>query len=373
METTVSDDIRKHTWLCITLLFLLGGSCVDPLAVPGLNSKRLVIDGLITDQAGPHEVKVYYTLTVNAKDSVSYPDASVSVIDDLGNRYVFTADTDGVYKSDPDLYGEIGRTYTLEVKLEDGDLYRSTPQRMSPAGTIEKLYAEFEPQSINPDDDRARTQDSYAVYIDSRGDGHNLFRWRTTGTYEVRTFPELHVIYTPNGEIPDPLPCSGYYFDKQEWKWYYLHPCECCFCWITDYYKKANISVSKYAGDNEFNRVFVARIPFDGLRFYDRYHIQVEQLSLSEDAYEFWKAVKSQEGNGSIFQVNIAKAVGNVKNEINPSEQVLGCFAASAVTRQSIFIGRFDAPVPPPFADDTVIADCRSRYKNSSNEKPPFW
>jgi hypothetical protein len=377
MKTTVFSHIRKRALLCIMLLILIGESCVDPLSVPGLNSKRLVIDGLITNEAGPHEVEVYYALTVNEKDSVSYPDASVAVEDDLGNRYVFTAHDSGIHKSDFDLHGEVGRTYTLEVKLADGNVYRSTPQRMPPAGEIENLYAEFEPESINLHD-IAATYHSYAIYVDSKGGDHNLFRWRTTGTYEVRTFPELHVKYVSGGsggqviEVPDPLPCSGFYFDEQLWKMFHVHPCECCFCWITEYNDGVKISDSRYVNDNEFNRVFVARIPFDGVRFYNKYHILVEQLSLSDDAYEFWKTVKSQEGNSSIFQANIARATSNIINETSPSEEVLGCFAASAVSRKTIFIGRFDAPVPPLFADDTVITDCR-KYKHSTNQKPPFW
>lgn len=375
MKTTAWYHIGKRALLCIMLLTLVGQSCVEPLSVPGLNSKRLVIDGLITNQAGPQEVEVYYTLTINDKDSVTYPKASVSVVDDLGNRYDFTADENGVHKSDADLHGEVGRTYTLEVKLEDGNVYRSTPQRMPPAGVVENLYAEFEPGSINPHD-LTTTQDSYAIYIDAKGQDHNLYRWRTTGTYEVRTFPELHVIYAPGNpplEIPDPLPCSGYYFEVETWKWFYLHPCECCFCWITEYNDGVKVSDSKFVNDNAFNRVFVARIPFDGLRFYNKYHVLVEQLSLSDDAYEFWKTVKSQEGNGTIFQANIARATSNIVNETNPSEEVLGCFSASAVSQKSMFIGRFDGPVPPLFADDTVIADCRTQYKRSTNQKPPFW
>ncbi len=361
-------------WISLILIILFTDACVDPLAVPGLNDKRLVVDGLITDQSGPYKVKVYYTMTVNEKQSVAYPPAVVTVVDDLGSRYDFTAYDSGVHKSGSDLIGEIGRSYTREVRLEDGTVYRSTPQRMYAPGTIRNVYAEFEPRSINMHDMFAN-HDSYAVYIDATGDGHSLFRWRTTGTYEVHTFPELHVSYLPGDPptaVEDPLPCSNVEFDSNPDDEFPFGTCSCCNCWITQYNEGVKISNSTYVSDNEFNRVFVARIPFDGVRFYNRYHILVEQLSLSDDVYEFWESVKSQEGSNSIFQANVARAHGNIINAADDSDKVLGCFAASAISQHTLVIDRYDAPVPPPFAD-TVIADCRKYYRNSTNHKPPFW
>jgi hypothetical protein len=361
-------------WIALILIILFTDACVDPLAVPGLNSKRLVVDGLITNQSGPHKVSVYYTLAVNEKQSVSYPGATVVVIDDLGNRHDFTAYDSGVHRSGPDLHGVIGRSYTLEVTLDDGTIYRSTSQRMYAPGVIQNVYAQFEPQSINMHDMFA-PHDSYAVYIDARGDDHSLFRWRTTGTYEVQTFPELHVSYLPGNpptEVPTPLPCANVNSDSNPDDEFPQNECSCCTCWITEHNQGVTISNSRYVNDNAFNRVFVARIPFDGLRFFNKYHILVEQLSLSDDVYEFWKAVKSQEGNTSIFQANVARAKGNIVNEADASDEVLGCFAASAISHQAMVIDRFDAPVPAPLAD-SVIADCRKHFKRSTNHKPPFW
>lgn len=366
----------KNFRIIIVLLFLVSDGCVDELKVPVLVQRNLVVDGAITDEPGPYTVKLY--LSSSIEEDLDRPEyvtgASVQIKDDLGNTEQLTEASDGIYTTDANgIQGEVGRKYQVLITTTDGNQYESSLAALTSAGEIETLDFTFEENVINPDD-LSEPQDAVIVWIDARGTAGNpnLFRWRWTGTYRVRTFPELHEQALPDGgSVPDPLPCSGYIVDP-EFGLMQVDTCSCCDCWLNQYSTSVLLSNNDFVEDDEFNHVQVAEIPFDKRLFYEKYHIEVEQISEPEDVYQFWKLVDSQEeGAGDIFQPNIVKVTGNIRCTTNPDEEVFGIFAVSAITKKSIFIHRND--IPKRLAPiDTSYSDCRD-YAGATNIKPPFW
>jgi hypothetical protein len=82
------------------------------------SSSQLVIEGNITDQAGPYYVKL--TKSVPFDESSNYPvveDALVVISDNAGVTDTLTYTADGIYQTNI-LQGVPGRTYTLEVVTE---------------------------------------------------------------------------------------------------------------------------------------------------------------------------------------------------------------------------------------------------------------
>jgi hypothetical protein len=133
------------------------------------------------------------------------------------------------------------------------------------------------------------------------------------------------------------------------------------------------VSDNNVIREGDFKNVFILRVPVDNWRLIDKYHIEVEHLSVSSDVHRFWKLVQvQQESAGNIFQPNVVQVEGNVASLTNPDEAVFGVFSVSAVTRSTIVLDRsyIQTPVPPL---DTAIADCRFYFNNSTNVKPPFW
>lgn len=117
----------------LAVLSLLFVSCEKVIELDYKNNQsRIVIEGNITDEAGPYVVRI--TRSVGLTDIESHPtidDAIVSIGDDTGNHEVLTAQGGGVYRTST-LVGVSGRTYTLTVEA-DGQVYtaQSTmPQRV---------------------------------------------------------------------------------------------------------------------------------------------------------------------------------------------------------------------------------------------------
>jgi hypothetical protein len=179
------------------------------------------------------------------------------------------------------------------------------------------------------------------------------------------------VKYVDDFPVPDPLPCSGYQVTPGG-AVIQVDTCNCCDCWRNQYSNSVMISNNDYIEGNEFKSVPIAQITVDKNIFYEKYYIGVEQMSIPEDVYQFWRLVDTQEeGSGNIFQPNIVKIKGNIHCTSNPDEEVFGIFSVSAITKKSIFITRFDIPkrIAPI---DTATVDCRA-YAGAYNKKPPFW
>src|SRR5258706_2288414 len=365
--------MRSLRSLCI--LYLLFNSCVDPLVVRlRSGDSALVVDGLITNDPGPYQVKLFYASKLDT--SLASPEfeqgASVWIIDDLGQSELLTEINPGVYQTNESgIRGRLGGSYYARIKTKSEVEYRSSLQVLLPAGGIDSIYAEFKHDALLINNTTSLV-DAFSVFIDAHGNGNsNLFRWRWTGTYEVKTYPELRQIMTMNGPIPDPAPCSGYVVQQGQIK--KIADCTCCICWTQESNSNAIVSDNRFAHVEVFNKVEIASRPASALRFYDKYYIEVEQLSVSEEVYEFWKLVeKQQRGSGNLFQPNSIKVKGNLICTTDPDKEVLGIFSVSEVTRKSVFFDASQIPFTLPSLG-VIPEDCRDALSNGTLQKPPFW
>ncbi|MBT1688842.1 DUF4249 domain-containing protein [Dawidia soli] len=361
--------------LLLFFVFLLTDACVDPLKVPNLAVEQgLVVDGAITDQPGPYTVQLFSAQSLDKDlDKRQYVGgAAVTISDDHGHTVTLTENATGTYQTDA-IQGVVGHTYQLGITLEDGRQYESTPVLLEPAGTVDRVFFQFQENSINQND-LTKPQDAFAVYVDATGTpgASNLFRWRWKGIFHYIAFPELRTRGVGRTEIPDPPLCSGWiYTDSTGLD--QVGPCECCDCWAPQYSTDALVSENDFINEMEFKTVRVAQIPIDKRLFYEKYHIEVEQMSVSQDIYAFWKLVKAQQQSASdIFQPAVVKIKGTIRCTSDPDEKAYGIFSASAVTKSSVFIRRLDIPKAIPQID-TLKTDCRTIYPGATNQRPPFW
>ena len=83
------------------------------------NQSRIIIEGNITNEAGPYFVKI--TKSIGLSQTSAYPtidNAVVSISDDAGNSELLVPQGNGMYRTTA-LTGAAGRTYTLTVQAEN--------------------------------------------------------------------------------------------------------------------------------------------------------------------------------------------------------------------------------------------------------------
>ena len=381
----------------ILYVVLLLSACIDPLDVRLPTFKaQLIVDGGISDGPGPHQVRLFYSSNLATRNEFStlsaLVNAEVSILSSDEETVLLSEVVDGVYQtSEGSLIAEPGKTYQLIVRTNDQEEYHSVPHEMEAAGEIDALYYEFVKDHLyNPDS--KQFQDALLIYIDSHADasGSGLLRWRYTGTFEIITQPELRsrIVPIPTSvpvRVPDPVPCSGYVatvdatsnpasiLQTEYGPILRVDDCFCCSCWVNENDGLVKLAKNQFVQNKSFNKVKIATIPIDNWRFYKKYSIEVEQLSLSEDVYEFWKRVEAQQlGANSLFQPNAVIIKGNMINSNDASDEVLGIFSVSALRKKRISIDREDIPaiIGNP---DLYFDDCRLKFPKSSNERPLFW
>lgn len=366
-----------HTHLLLFVFSLIAG-CVDQFDLPnGNNSSKLVVDGLITNKKGPHKVILSRTDEINSNESapvVMETDAIVTIISEDGSIELLNESTPGTYLTSEEFSGKIGAAYSLKIELANGNTYESAPEKMPLETTINSLILEFEEREFINSNNVILPINGLNVTVKSNvRDKNELVRLRYTTIHEISSNPELFEINSPVvlKKIPAPKECSGYIYNSEDEVLEQIGPCTCCICYVENTSTTTNVHASQL---QESGQMFLTELDFiedvNGL-FEIRFYIEVQQLALTPDAYEFWSSVAIQQENGALFNQPPGKLISNISSLNNPSETVLGYFNVSSIDSKS----RFILPQEIPFQVsefDSLKNDCRGFF-NSDTAKPLFW
>ena len=372
----------KINRLAFLFLILLDG-CVDRFDIPITAAlERLVVDGLITDQPGPYTVKLYNSIPLQDQlEKINWvTGASVTLFDNEGNTEWMTETSPGNYQTTAGgMQGVIGKSYYIRIVLRDDTIYESEPELLQAPGEITSLYYEFH-QNENPYlSDKVTSTNGFQVFLDAKVDPSQPYiRWRWTGTFSIRAYPEFQVKYVPiRTPVPDPPPCSGYIAPRGRLE--NVGPCTCCTCWFSDHSVTPLLSDKKFIGDGTLTRIPLAFVEASRRTMHEKYFLAVEQMSVSEVAYDFWTKVKKQQAIGSdLFQTPPAATLGNITRVSDSGIPVIGLFGASAIRTEFLTLDKTDLPYPLGEMD-SVRMSCTRAYRVSvagrqvTTEKPPFW
>ena len=145
-------------WLFITLLCILFISCEEDMniSLSGDAIKRLVVEGSITTDTTSHKVVLSYSgdyLSSTIPEMAT--GAEVSISSGIDTFYLTEIPAgSGIYLTDPDVYGLPDKTYTLNIRLSDGQEY-SASDYLYPCTKIDSItqsanYYSFDYYSYTP-------------------------------------------------------------------------------------------------------------------------------------------------------------------------------------------------------------------------------
>lgn len=298
------------------LLFLT--SCVDEVQLPIRQVQpRLVVDGLITDEAPPYAIKL--TLSGAYSSGGGFPEeliinGAVVTIADNNDRAV-QLEQDPLQPSyywvrDPTFRGIPGHRYTLKVVMPDNSVYVSAPELLAPVAPLERTYAEYR---------RGETSfgipDAYNILIDTRDPATpgDYYRW-STYSYVPRW-----TMYDPK----NPPPAA-------------IRPCSVCSCWVPYYSQLTNVLSDALINGNRISRRPVFNSPVYAV---GKQYVEVRQYSLTRSAFQYWTRFEEQRSRtGSLFGPQPASIEGNVHQQADTTVLALGYFGASAVSQQRLVI-----------------------------------
>ncbi|MEM8967109.1 MAG: DUF4249 domain-containing protein [Bacteroidota bacterium] len=303
---------------------LLLTTCIDPFDIGDVvdGQSRLVVDGLLTNEAKAHRVRLTYSSpSLQAFDSEPVTNADVFVEDENGNRVQFIEEGEGNYFTPPDFAGTIGAAYTLHIRTAENISYRSSPEIMRSVAEIDSIYAEPASRTYLTSVGTLLDEWGLEFYVNT-GTGlpeSNFYRWEWEETYEF-----VAPLTRPNQIIQPICFQSGRSFGR------------------------LLISSSQDFTQDRIERQPLTFVSKRTYKLQRRYSLLVRQFSLTEQAFNFWNDIEEQrDSDGSLFDPPPSRILGNIVREDDPDDAVLGFFQVSAVTEKRFFINRTEVPTEP--------------------------
>ena len=321
----------KNSCLFVLLLGTFIGCTEIYSPVIDTKAEALVVEGLITDGAGPFNINLSKAVLYSS-DSVStyntVTGAKLTVSDNENHTFELTEAGNGNYTLPSTFIGIIGNSYRLHIETNDGNIYESGLQKLIPPQTYDSIRGIFTSNGFIGWNNQLKNVDGGEILVDlfksvPKGDSVPLCRFKTNVTIQ----------YDYNVFVKDTTNWHWVYNDRQTFQ---LNSTEN----ITDDVSSSNNAVVKNHS--------IGIVPIDMSSYglypnspvvYFYYFLRIEQYTINRDSYNFYKNANNQlAATGKIFDPVTAQLYGNLKCINNPSKIVLGLFEVSSVTKSAALV-----------------------------------
>ena len=316
--------MRTRNFILILFITLSTISCVDKYW-PEIDKYEsvLVVDGLLTN--GNDTTVVYLSLSssVNNGELIPFGGSQLYIVDENQSEVFFTETSTGIYKILDDTFtGRVGGSYQLHITLPNGKKYISDVCSMQTPSPIDSVYGLIESHQIPNQDEYL---DGIQFYVDNHSNINDTtyYLWRLEQSFKYKSSFNIDFIW--NGSIFDPYP----------------NPDSLRTCWYTSPVKSIFIHSTKYTDNPELIGKPLNYVSTINKSLSIRYSLLVNQLSISEEAFIFWDALRQQNiEKGNLYSQQPFQIRGNIKNVNNAEEPVLGYFTVAGISKKRIYINR---------------------------------
>ncbi|MEQ8238726.1 MAG: DUF4249 family protein [Cyclobacteriaceae bacterium] len=324
-----------------------------------LEEENYIINGYINQSlTDPYIVTIQQTKSGGVPTPIF--GALVEVVDEDGNREQFFEQDIGTYVSKMDIVkGRPGTSYYLEVKMNNGDMFRSKSDRMPELKVENNMTWRQERITYTSDLGTDVTVPHIVVDLQANNQGteesYNIW-WVLEETFQFNEvdFPD------PFGSVPPP-------------------------CYITQTYGSGAINLFTNTGftGSTYNvrDIFVRELDES---FLAKHIFSTYQHSVSNDYYEYLKSLEALvENSGGLFDTPPGKAVGNFEPIEGTDIAPLGFFSAvlTDTTRIAVYPSEISFKIPnlcefiagkPPTEYDSQCRNCEV-IPRSTKVQPKFW
>jgi hypothetical protein len=315
-------------------ILLLMGACIKPYDLKLEDADEyIVVEGLITNETGPHEVRLSHTSEQLDEGFNTIDDAKVWIVDQDDNSTEFRFTKDGTYQSPGTFSGEVGNNYQLFIELADGRVIASEPEEILPSTKITSIHHRY---GQSPNAEGTENIGGLQFFIDAAPGPQsiNYYRYDWLADYRI--------------DVTDPayykLVADTLMIDTAQQLIYYIisDPDVLLSCYQSDTSKSliyASTETSNVGSVLDFPVNFVSET---SQRLSRRYALQVKQYSISASAYYYYKTLDEQNNyGGSLFDKQTGLITGNLSFE-DESEPVIGYFEVASVDSLRKFFDHHD-------------------------------
>ncbi len=354
--------------LSISAILLLSGC--EKVFEPPVDQvgQSIVVEGSLSTIAREQIIKITLSQPYNAVSKYSgLSGAKVNVTDNTGKEIIFreTASA-GIYSTYPDnlVKAEIGLTYTLHIKTQNGVEYESKPQTVVKCAPIDSLFCEYDKQTVIEQDEYGGnyqvTYDGIRVEENTKGlyPNHNFYLYSWVGYEEQEIYALLYspmmfgngfewtlnqgFMHYPLLSIYNKVICTGNADDYTNQELFHNR-----LLFIS--YNDLNLvrlpdsleikeEIPRFIVTDSGNQVIIDTVllnlkdslsssSFEGLI------LKLEQKSISSDAYLFWNSVQKQlDASDKLFDPVASQTEGNISCISDSTKKAYGVFYAYDVS-----------------------------------------
>jgi hypothetical protein len=298
-------------------------SCIEPFFINDEVGFEpvLVVDALITDEREEQQIVISQTTSLIDYSLHAVHNCQVVVSDKDGNEFTFTENfNQGNYQGIiPFEFMVPGNAFKVRIQTAEGKLYESDFEAMTSCSEIDNVYYEL----MVDTNDVSRLVESVGLqfYVDLRTheSDSKFYRWQVDETYEYHSTWPID-LYWDGEEFKSEGPDYSFFT-----------------CYKIETVKRIYTANTKNV-DFEYLKYPLNFVDNSTQKLYWRYSLFVKQLSITEEAYAYWKllAANSQE-SGGLIDNQPASIKGNITCVSHPGEKVLGYFSVSSVSAKRIF------------------------------------
>ncbi|WP_055445643.1 DUF4249 domain-containing protein [Lacinutrix mariniflava] len=341
--------MKKNSYIFILIFSFLALSCREEIELETDTFESvLVVEATVTNELKHHEIKISRTSVLEETEQIIENNADVIIVDNAGNSFNFSQNTEGVYISDNLFEALPNVEYTLEINTTNGATYSSNQQTLTPISQIDNLYAEF------VDDDVKGP--GVQIFVDSENNNPNTqyFRYEFEETYKIKAPYDFPTGFYFTGFFDYNDQCDRCYYDIN----FFEKPIEIEeeICYTTNLNTEIIQANTITLTENNILRLPVRFIPLDESNniidtsiLRDRYSIKVKQYVQNLEAYNYYKLIYNLSNTESVLsQTQSGFAEGNISAIGNNNISVVGFFEVASVAEERIFFNYQDVNIPYP-------------------------
>lgn len=361
----------SNKWINIVLfvgLFLVAGACVDQIEFPlELGDERLIVSGQLNNL---DETQFVFLSETTSKDREPiFTDgyftindlprpvqgARVSLRSENGQSWDYSPREAGTYALDEFPGTEPGVAYFIHIEV-GGRTYTSSPEVMPEVIGSDNISYTFDRGVFDGQPETAFISINSEVTLPEQTGGYYL-RW------DVEEIFYWNLTFFPNPFNKPPPDCYVFNFVDPER--------------ITlldgDLLNRPGGTSAQTLAERVIDQSFLSR-----------HYFNVRQVSTTRNSYEYRRRVRELVNNtGSVFDSPPAPIKGNLQNEANPNEVVLGYFEVANVAITRIYTTKADVPFfieevctfdpNRPLTDYPRTCLSCSEWENSTGVTPEWW
>ena len=355
-------------------------SCIDPVP-PQFDFKEdlVIVDAIASSVPGNTFVSVKKTfIEFGEYKSKFISGCKVTLINSVTKEEIMLSEDEDSYLVSPDFRVDEGSEWELEIITPSGKTYKSLSE-IVPSRVPIDLISDTYNKEMTFDVSKGKYIPGHEIRIDfQEPEATSNFYYFQYRAFEQQTYCQICFYGVLRfGECISQI-------DNPAAKDYYTYICDEP-CWKISYNQEISLFDDAFTNGKMISKLLVGKVPLNSKQ---NMLVEIVQLNITEEAHKYYKTIKDIVDNNSGFNAPLPSAlIGNLFNQNDLEDPVLGRFTAASGSSKSIFVKRgsiddkivgeyrqsqteiFGDPLPSPITYDSPCIVGR----NQTNQKPFTW